>query len=497
MSENTSVLVTTYGPFSFTLNGFDDPFPTMKAIADLMCDLADDEALSDIDITEKSDEIAGIAKQVSGHHIDIRASQSAIILYQRSLASLDRILDGSFLEEKAKQDQIPPSQRISLTETQDDGSDQPLFGAKKPVYKTTRPKSEDLDINSILSAISRSKSEAADNDKSVLPETDDVSVSETEHVVENSFEIMPSDTVEIEDAVEEHTLEVEGHALENNVEEYLDAKIEQDDIPIADPVAETIETDDVAPEKIIEPQTPMLQDSTADTHHKPARAFLELDENGNEREDMISRIFHKTNRQLDAPETGRRQNALAHLKAAVVVTSADREAGVPLDDDGEALGHYREDLAHVFDEAAEDERKTSVAPLQLVAENRIDNTESIRKPLRPSRVAANLYSKVNISKEDVDGFATYISEIENLELVDMIEAAGAYISYVQGSEHFTRPLVLKYVALLNSKDGFSREEGLCAFGQLLREGKIQKASNGQYTVSQKTRFKPQQRLAGE
>jgi hypothetical protein len=46
------------------------------------------------------------------------------------------------------------------------------------------------------------------------------------------------------------------------------------------------------------------------------------------------------------------------------------------------------------------------------------------------------------------------------------------------------------------EDKVSREDGLRSFGQLLRQGKIEKISGGRFTVSDRISFKPEARAAG-
>ena len=43
---------------------------------------------------------------------------------------------------------------------------------------------------------------------------------------------------------------------------------------------------------------------------------------------------------------------------------------------------------------------------------------------------------------------------------------------------------------------FNREDGLRSFGQLLREGKIEKAGGGRFTASGDIGFRPDERAAG-
>ena len=56
---------------------------------------------------------------------------------------------------------------------------------------------------------------------------------------------------------------------------------------------------------------------------------------------------------------------------------------------------------------------------------------------------------------------------------------------------------MKQVARIRGDNAFTREDGLRSFGQLLRQGKIQKLKRGQFVVSEDTRFKPEARIAGE
>ena len=55
--------------------------------------------------------------------------------------------------------------------------------------------------------------------------------------------------------------------------------------------------------------------------------------------------------------------------------------------------------------------------------------------------------------------------------------------------------IMQQVAELNSVQNFTREDSLRSFGQLLRQGKIRKLSRGQFTLSQSSRYTPEQRRA--
>ena len=83
------------------------------------------------------------------------------------------------------------------------------------------------------------------------------------------------------------------------------------------------------------------------------------------------------------------------------------------------------------------------------------------------------------------------------ELPDLLEAAAAYTAFVEGNKLFSRPQLMRRVASFETGDEFSREAGLRSFGQLLRQGKIQKLKRGQFTITEETRFNPEARMAGE
>ena len=83
------------------------------------------------------------------------------------------------------------------------------------------------------------------------------------------------------------------------------------------------------------------------------------------------------------------------------------------------------------------------------------------------------------------------------ELPELLEAAAAYASFVEGQPSFTRPEIMRRVARVDPTLKLSREEGLRSFGQLLRQGTFRKLERGQFTIADTSRFKPDRRIAGE
>ncbi len=68
------------------------------------------------------------------------------------------------------------------------------------------------------------------------------------------------------------------------------------------------------------------------------------------------------------------------------------------------------------------------------------------------------------------------------------------MSYVEGLDQFSRPQLMTTVRQAELTES-SREDRLRSFGQLLRDGKIEKTSGGRFTASERISFKPS-RAAG-
>ena len=231
----------------------------------------------------------------------------------------------------------------------------------------------------------------------------------------------------------------------------------------------------------------------------PRRVLPSIDD---AKSDDMDRLLAETDHQMDEPESATRRNAFSHLRAAVAAKKADVAMGASEKAD-ENDGAYRNDLADVVrprrpvSTSARTERpgEGRPAPLKLVAEQRID-VERPRPagPVRPRRVAA--VSDVATPAAEGESFADYAAEMGATKLPQLLEAAAAYMSFVEGREQFSRPQLMTKVRQVGPEDGFSREDGLRSFGQLLRAGKIEKIKGGRFTVSDDIGYRPDHRAAG-
>jgi len=242
----------------------------------------------------------------------------------------------------------------------------------------------------------------------------------------------------------------------------------------------------------------------------------------------MDRILAETNHQLGETEGTRRRSAIAHLRAAVAATKAEKQAGSDLrgSDEG-STDAYREDLAQVVRPRRPRPSATPMrrsedrpAPLRLVAEQRVDTSDLAEAgPVRPRRVsiadlirqeaeadveAAGRDEDAPVAAADVNvpmvgdeegSFSEFVTEMELTDLNEVIEAAAAFMVFVEGREQFSRPQLMSRVRQVEP-EGFTREDGLRAFGTLLREGKIRKVKGGRFTASDRISYRPDTRAAG-
>ncbi len=238
----------------------------------------------------------------------------------------------------------------------------------------------------------------------------------------------------------------------------------------------------------------------------------------------VSRLLEEADAQMAGSENRRRISAIAHLKAAVAATVAERRAtGQPgaVDD----TQPYRQDLTQVVRPrrpvpGAEPAQPTTrperpelrPAPLVLVSEQRVDRApaEALAQAqaVRPRRISAASLSRDAIEAEveafdddleaaaaeaplnpaEATSFAAFAHSRGTQGLAELLEAAAAFTAQIEGRPHFSPPQIMRKVSAMGAAGGFSREDRLRVFGTLLRQGKIAKVKRGQYAITEASRF---------
>lgn len=269
------------------------------------------------------------------------------------------------------------------------------------------------------------------------------------------------------------------------------------------------------------------QDIVADTPDEVSRLVIQQESrrgfDGPSADEALGRLMQQTDTEMEGSDIKRRQSAIAHLKAAVAATVAERKVtGEAANDTATVsrLARYRDDLARVVKSALPGRGATTAAPsgdrpapLVLVSEQRIDRPRALPAaqpsaaagPIRPRRVTAamgGLRAAGEIAQlameeeEDEDdqtgaadvaavpqGFAEFVEKVGAQSLEEVLEASAAYLAGVEGLPQFSRPQLMRRVSAVMPGGTLQREDGLRSFGTLLRDGRIAKVRRGLFTLS--------------
>ena len=639
MMGPSKILTVSYGTFSCTLEGFDEPFSTMRGIAEYFRDLAaDDRYFGAEPPTPDAEMLHRIAQRDVHSRVEAQIEDNGVILRQveeetepraqiveepapvapvaapvvaaapattiqtvvdepadiaplskdlavetesvaaklariRAVVSADQVDDTAYVEDEQSDSMFDTSPISAAFDAEIEDEVQQDFvqefaATEEPVEEEVleaeaedtpeeidEPEADEPETTEFVAESSEQVEELTDTADDVSEETeaeevevsdneDETDVSDTaEDSISRIMGAVSTDEVEIDleddDAFADPDQPAIARVVKMRREDFeaaletgdLEEISEADDIieaqgDEADETAEVAELDENDEESSLseEDEAELMANleqvqrkADADVRaEKEGRALME-NKDIEDDPDAVSRILNVTNTELEETEGTRRRSAIAHLKAAVAATRADKIFSRQRKEEEEnELNQYRDDLAKVVkprrpvDAGAKSRR---VAPLVLVTEQRVDAPEVVPAAegaiVRPRRVISG---NLALSEEDEievvetigeniftpeQTFAEFASDMGAVELTDQLEAAAAYSAFVEGEEHFSRPQIMKAVAELNEEQEFTREEGLRSFGLLLRRGKIKKLKRGQFAIASTTRFNPEIRAVGE
>ncbi|WP_152972433.1 hypothetical protein [Aliiroseovarius crassostreae] len=296
---------------------------------------------------------------------------------------------------------------------------------------------------------------------------------------------------------------------------------------LAEAEAEAVaaQTDEISAQAPQIEDAPAIEEAPAEvaTEERPETRDLPkltaFDDGGvSDSENALDRLLAEADTHMASTEVSRRRSAIAHLKAAVQAKRADdthEDASGKNGDD--SVGAYRDDLARVVRPRRPGMSGGSsrrMPPLVLVSEQRVDEMETIDEApavptssdiVRPRRVLRNPQADLardeiseDTATEQLDaGFIDYVEQTGAHKMGELLEAAACHTVLLNGYESFTRPRVMGMVRRYVGEEEFSREEGLRAFGKLLREGRIKRLKRGQFALTESTRFRPGSGSDGE
>ena len=359
-------------------------------------------------------------------------------------------------------------------------------------------------------AVSEMVSEADDDGEETAADTvfaddalemDEFEAALTQDLMETDDEVegrVAQDTAADDSSNEfDDTDEDEPEVAEDRVPLRLEQPVEEERIPLRKPRVHVINVSPApAAEQTEEEKTDnVMNDDDAPQPvavRRPTRPVAKSRRETSEPVDTadVSRLMDETDQQMAKPESNRRRNALAHLRAAVAATIADKSLGK---DDKDSTEAYRNDLAKaVRPRRPEPSGARKSAPLRLVAEQRIDEPAAeapeiaVPAPAPTPDVAVNDTHATQaepVKSSDFADFGQFAAHVGAHSLEAKLEAAATYLSQIRGIDQFSRPQLLRTVKLSGTEDDFSREESLQHFAHMLRTGKLARKEDGLFEVT--------------
>ncbi|WP_299078237.1 hypothetical protein [uncultured Ruegeria sp.] len=512
MVQNNKVLTVSYGTFSCTLEGFDNSFETLKAIADYFRELAADDRYFGSEPPQPDAEMLNrIAQRNPSQHIEASHSEAGLLLRATEAAAPSTAT--------APEEQTSQAASLNMIETP-----APEAQTEPDVAKTDRPVgAAAAPADSIASKLQRiravvSHSDAnpqgyvEDEDTSLLKSKEapaDALTAAFEAGALSSEDLQPANVKSPFSMDDPQPVTETAQKNDPQTDEILFSDLDEtSEVELEDDGMLNILSDE---EVVSQPEGASIEDAPGQTTEGVITAEDEADllDEISEVESKLSdpsgiklaektdpdqdvfRLMEEAGTQMEDPANNNKRETYSHLRTAVAATEAARkvegDAGQKsLDQD------YRGDLASVVSPRRPDTNTTSArpdydsaAPLKLVAEQRVDDETEDAGPVSPRRVSTQLED----AGPEEGGFAQFAREQEAQSLPDLLEAAAAYLSFIEGQEQFSRPQLMNKVRSFK-QDEFDREESLRSFGQLLRDGKIQKAGGGRFAASHLIGFRP-------
>ncbi len=490
MESQNKVMTVSYGTFSCTLDGFDDPFTTMQLVAEYFRKLAaEDRYFGGEPLQPDHNALHKIAQDANPYKVDAEVTDTGVTLRKADVVDADAA--------PTRVSNAPAPEQAPVDETP-----APLFTSKRAPAETTAETPATPDT---------------------VPETNTVDEDTASFVEAAVFSSRRGALAAAESEPEKSAAELiaeedndeNGAEIEQAAElEAIKAQIKEDVI-----AEDTDATDAVA-------ETPAEKPKAADDIQREEAA--------------LERLLETTNSKLDNPAHARKSNALERLKAAVAATEAERrlrndpakterpkvqkiESSVEFKSRMSEVRRTHEDVVKISRPKSKktgDRARGAIATLILGKDQRVgkDAAEAaapVKKPAADGQQTAertverakpalkivrpepdNAPASDQPAAQKTSEFARFANQIGATTLHELLEASAAYISIVENKKRYSQGRIIGHVSKVMDKSEFSKEAASRSLNRLMREGRILRVKKDRFTISKSAKSGYQNRLAG-
>lgn len=521
MESHPKVMTVSYGTFSCSLEGFDDPFTTMQLVAEYFRKLASqDRYFGGEPLQPDHNALHQIAREANPYKVDAEVTDTGITL--RKATVVDSTAPAKSVEQRVE---------TPVTETPEETADSapaPLFSSKRAA-----PTPAETDVAGEI-AIETSGQNELDTtlDDEIASFVEAAVFTSRRGVLDASPDEPEQPASELIRAADQDSSADSNPGTEDTAEE-----IETIKSRIASEIEETeaVETLDTA---LLEEGSP-----NDDASEEPKTKAQQLPSDDIQREEeALERLLETTNSKLDTPAHARRSNALERLKAAVAATEAERrlraspprterptvqDLKVDASEFKSKIGEVRRDHEEIV-KMSRPKLKTGVkrsrgtiAALILGNDQRVSSSDAaeaaapVKKPEadsasmpeghsaqiprsrhRPALKIVRPEDAASLESMETEGFEAFAQKIGANTLHELLEASAAYLAIVEDEPRFSQDRIVENLSVYLTENNVSVDATNRSMNRLMRDGRILRVKHDSYTISKSARHGFQDKLAG-
>ncbi|MEJ6708023.1 MAG: hypothetical protein QNK92_04295 [Amylibacter sp.] len=490
MESQNKVMTVSYGTFSCTLDGFDDPFKTMQLVSEYFRKLSsEDRYFGGEPLQPDHNALHRNAQDANPYKLDAEVTDTGVTLRKADIEDAP--------QQKAEIISNAPAPEKAPVEEET----APLFASKRAAPQLIAEIVEDVTV-----------------EETPEVELDIASFVEAAMCSSRRGSLESGETESEKSAAEMLAEEDDENDIVNQTAELeaIKAQIKEDVIA----VEETPVADEKAPEK-----------------RAAVNAVINTDDIQRE-EEALERLLETTNTKMDNPAHARKSNALERLKAAVAATEAERrlrsdpekKPRPKIQDRGRpAEFKFRmSDLRRGHEEVVKISRPKSkktgerprgaFATLILGNDQRVGSNDAAEAAATGKKLGADgqqtaaqttpterAKPALKIVRPNGDnavrgtikksGFAGFAEKIGANSLHELLEASAAYLAIVEDEPRFSQDRIFENLGDYLSQNEVYTEAANRSLNLLMRDGRILRVKQDSYTISKSAKHGFKDRMA--